>query len=338
MQPSRYFTSVTVIRKRLLTAVAALAGLLLISTTGYVLIERASPIDALYMVLITISTVGFGEVWPLSTAGKIWTMLTIMVGLIIASLTFSMLVTLLVSDEVRNLLGRRKLQAKIAQIRDHVIICGCGRMGRIIRSELAARGVQTVVIEVDPQKTAAMSEHGILYVLGDASEEETLLEAGLMRAKALVSVLPHDSDNVYVVLTARALKPDLFIIARSEQAATEHKLLRAGADKVISPQTIGAMRVANLITRPNVVDFFDVAAKGVELEMDEYIVRPDSPLKGKTLKDSGLRQKARAMVVAIKRADGTTVFNPDANEIILENDTLILIGPAGVSSRLEALT
>lgn len=328
---------ILLVRRRLTMLLGSLVAFVVLGVLGYVVLERANLLDALFMVLITISTVGYRETVPLSPAGQIWTMLVIAIGLVLASLTFSMLVTLLVAGEVRKVLGRRKLQSKIRQLRGHVIIGGYGRMGQLIAKELTSQGLKTVVIESNPQKTSSLDEQGLLYVLGDASEEESLLGAGVERAKALVTVLPHDADNVYAVLTARGLRSDLFIIARAEQGATEAKLRRAGADKVISPHAIGARRISNILTRPHVVDFVDVAARGVELEMDEYIVAADSPICGKTLRESNLRQRVNVMVVAIKRADGSTVFNPGPNEVILESDILILIGPAGASSQLESL-
>jgi len=323
-------------RGRLLFILSLLVAFIGLAVLGYV-IAGADLLDAVYMVVITISTVGYRETVPLGVAGKIWTIVVIAVGLVISGLAFSMLVSLLVTGEVRKVLGRRKLQSKIRQLRDHVIIGGYGRMGQLIARELTAEGLKTVVVESDPQKTSTIEEQGLLYVLGDASEEESLLGAGVDRAKALVTVLPHDADNVYAVLTARGLRPDLFIIARAEQDATEAKLRRAGADRVISPHAIGARRISNILTRPHVVDFVDVAARGVELEMDEYIVTADSPICGKTLRESNLRQRVNVMVVAIKRADGSTAFNPGPDEPILENDILILIGPAGASSQLESL-
>ncbi len=164
-----------------------------------------------------------------------------------------------------------------------------------------------------------------------------MLEAGITRAKTLVATLPRDSDNVYVALTARGLREDLFVIARAESTATEGKLLRAGADRVVCPQVIGAYRISSLVTRPNVVDFVDVAAKGIEFEIDEYCIGADSVLVGKSLRDSTLRQKVDAIVVAIKRVDGQTAFNPSPEEVVQVGDTLILIGRLNTSSRLAQL-
>jgi voltage-gated potassium channel len=234
-------------------------------------------------------------------------------------------------------MGRRKLLSKISQLGGHIIVCGYGRMGQTVISQLTQRGVTVVVIDNDPAKTTELEELGVLYILGDAAEEETLRQAGVMQARGLVAVLPEDSANVYVTLTARGLRDDLNIAARAEQLSAEPKLQRAGANRVICPSVIGAIRVANVMVRPNVADFIEVTAKGVELELDEYLVGPESPLKDQTLKGADLIRKAGVIVVAIKRADGETVFNPKAEEHIREGDTLIVIGPSGTGNRLETV-
>jgi voltage-gated potassium channel len=218
-----------------------------------------------------------------------------------------------------------------------VIVCGYGRMGQLVADQLQADDRGVVIIDNNPDRLAAMEEAGLPAVGGDAAEEATLLEAGIARARCLVATLPRDSDNVFVVLTAKGLRQDLFIIARAESTTTEGKLLRAGADRVVCPQVIGAHRISSLITRPSVVDFVDVAAQGVELEIDEYKVGDDSPLAGKSLRDSALRQKVDAIVVAITRADGRTIFSPSADEVVHTGDTLILIGRLHTSGRLSQL-
>lgn len=198
-------------------------------------------------------------------------------------------------------------------------------------------GASVVVVEIRSDLQSDLEATGMLFELGDATEEDVLKAAGLMRASSLISTLPGDADNVFVALTARGLRPDLQIIARAELPSTEVKLRRAGANRVICPQVIGAKRIAAILTRPNVVDFFDVAAEGVELEMQEHRVAAGSPLEDATLRSAELRQQAGAMVVAIKRADGTSVFHPDPDLVIREGDLLILIGREGTSTRLEAL-
>jgi voltage-gated potassium channel len=229
------------------------------------------------------------------------------------------------------------LESRIKTLDNHVIVCGFGRMGQMVVQHLRDTKVQVVVIEVDNVRTRKLDEMGLLYLVGDATDEDVLHRAGIERARALVAVLPGDADNVFVTLTARELRSDLHIVARAEQFTAMPKLRRAGATRVISPQAIGAERIANIITRPHVVDFVEVAAKGVDLELDEFVVGQDSPLAGKSLRDADIRKAADVMVVAIKRADGSTRFSPGADVIIQPQDTLIMIGPSGASGKLEEM-
>ncbi len=327
-------------RTRLVLSIVALLGVVFVGTIGYMVIEEdrsLSFLEAVYMTVITVSTVGYNEVWRLSPGGRLWTIVIVVFGISTVSVAFTSLITLFVSGELRIGRERMKMETMIGKMQDHIILCGFGRMGRLVVAELARRRLAVVVLEILPEHESDLREAGVPFLIGDATEEESLIQAGLMNARALVSALPHDADNVYITLTAHALKPDAQIIARAEQPATESKLKRAGATRVICPQVMGATRIANVITRPNVVDFFDVAHKGVDLEMDEYVIGQDSVLAGKTLRDSPLRQKTGASVVAIRRADGRTVYNPDPNAALEAGDTLILVGPAGVSSLLDTL-
>ena len=210
-------------------------------------------------------------------------------------------------------------------------------MGAAVVRDLRARGVALVVVDHSSDKTSELDEEGILYVLGDATEEETLLRAGLPRAKGLVALLGGDAQNVYVTLTARGLRDRMTIVARAESPGTEAKLRRAGADRVIAPQALGAQRVVNVLTRPHVVDFVELAAKGVDIEMDQYEIAADSPLCGRTLRSSRLRRQTQAMVVAIRHADGRTVYSPDPDEAIREGDILVLLRPTGEAPDLDSL-
>ena len=324
-------------RLRFMLSLLGLLGVFIIGTAGYVLLTDASVRDAAYMTVITVSTVGYSEVFPLNEAGRVWTIVVIVFGIGVVSVAFTSLLTLFVGGELQAVLGRHKVQAKIDQLEGHTILCGFGRMGALAAAKLKRNGAQVVVVESQKTLRPDIEAAGFLHVIGDATEEDTLKAAGLTRARALISALHGDADNVFVTLTARGLRPDLHIVARAEQPSTEVKLRRAGADRVICPQAIGATRLADILTRPHVVDFFDVAAEGVELEMHEYRVSPGSPLRDTALRDAGLREKADAMVIAVKRADGVSVFHPGPDQVIQEGDLLILIGRAGTSTRLEAL-
>ncbi len=334
-------------KRRLLLSILLVAGIYVVGVVGYVVIEDSAIFDAMYMTTITLSTVGFRETVDLHPAGRAWTIVVITLGVTGVSFAITSLVSLAVSGDINTLVGRRKLQSAINQLENHVILCGYGRMGELTIKNLQKMNVEIVVIERDADICQKLREQNILYVQGDATEEETLTEAGLMVCGALLASLSSDAENVYITLTARGLRPGLTIVARAEQPSTEPKLeqpstepklKRAGATRVVCPQIIGATKVSNILTRPNVVDFFEVAAEGIELEMDEFVVEHHSPLCDMTLKDAPIREKAGATVVAIKRATGEAVYQPDPNERIRQGDILIMIGQAGVSNRLRNLT
>lgn len=293
--------------RRLVITLTVLCGVFVVGTLGYLVIEQErcpSVFDAAYMTMTTMTTVGFREVWELSRPGQVWTLCIVAIGVTTYYVAASSLVSLFVGGDLLHLRERKKMQRTIEHMRGHVILCGYGRMGSFVAAELTTLKLPIVVIEKSRDLEANLTRSGLPFVIGDATDEEVLLEAGLDRAKTLVVALPTDSENVFITLTARSLRSDLTIIVRAELPATERKVLRAGASRVICPQIIGARRIRDIITRPNVVDFVDVANKGVDLEMDEYVIQPQSPLRGMKLRDSLLRQQGGAIVVAIKSAAG----------------------------------
>jgi len=326
-------------RNRFILSLGIVLLVFWIGVVGYLVLDPdISLLRAMYMVAITLSTVGYrDDVVTQTPATQAWTMMIIMFGVVAVTVVISSLVGLIVQGEVGRLIGSRKLESKIKRMEGHTILCGLGRMGAMLARELAERGVPIVVIEKDPEQCRLAEELGVLYVVGDATDEEMLRKAGIERAKNLVAVLRSDAENVFTTLTAREMRPNLFIVARAEQFSAEPKLRRAGANRVISPQAIGAERIANVLTRPLLVDFVDVVARGLEFEMDAVVVSPDSPIAGKTLREAHIRATADVMVIAIRRPDGTTRFNPNADERIHAGDTLITIGPAGAASRLAEL-
>ena len=321
---------------RLRLALTLLALVVLAGTLAYRLVEGWPLMDAFYMTIITISTVGLEKVRELDLWGRIITMALIVGGIGTASYAVGCIVQVATQGEIQRLFGRRKLAKQINALETHFIVAGFGRMGRLICHELSRARVPFVVVEKSPERTQEAERGNFLYVLGDASDEEVLKSAGIEKAKGLVAVLNTDADNVFVTLTARQLNPNLLIISRAEDPTTEPKLKRAGANRVISPHAIGARRITEIITRPAMIDFIDVATqRGTsELEMDEIVLVEGSPIPGKTLEDSGLRQKSGVLVVAIKRSGGQTILNPGAEIVLEENDTLITIGPAGSAARL----
>ncbi len=325
-------------RARLGQSIVILVGVYLAGTVGYALLQDASLFDAAYMTAITLSTVGFKESIELDHAGKMFTILLILFGLGGTSFALSSLFSLMVSGDVRAMIGRRKLDAYVKNLKDHVVYCGYGRMGKLAVDSLRNQGVAVIVIEFSTEVCSELADANIPHLHGDATEEDVLTSAGVATAGTLVACLPHDADNLYVTLTARGLRPDLNIIARAEQPSASSKLLRAGATRVVSPQAVGATKITNMVTRPNVVDLMEVAADGVELEMQEHVIEPNSPFCNKSLRDAPIREASDAIVVAINRANQDPIYSPTPNEIIREGDILILIGKSGVSERLKTLT
>jgi len=327
-------------RNRLILSLLALAVVFLVATAGYRVIEAKQEItwfQAAYMTVITLTTVGYGEVWAMSDAARMWTLGVIVFGIGTVSVAFTSLITMFVSGELQVLHTRRKMEHAIEQMRNHVIVCGYGRTGTLIVQELKKRRVPTVILEVNLEHEAQVQQAGVPYLIEDATDDATLLRAGIMHARALVVVLGEDADNVYITLTAHALRMELLIIARATQASTEAKLKRAGASRVVCPQVVEATRISNIITHPNVVDFMEMTAKGVQLEMDEYVVKRTSRICGKPLRESLVREKSGAIVVAVKRSDGNTMYSPGPEFVIDVGDTLIVVGPAGVSEQLATI-
>lgn len=322
---------------RLLLALLALVGVFLLGTGGYYFLEDGVGLgSAAYMTIITLSTVGFGEQWHLSPAGKAWTGLIIVIGILVVTLAFASLQAMIIGGEFRTVLGRRKLKDRIQKLSGHYIICGYGRMGRLISRDLDAIKKKVVVIECDERRTSEVEEAGLDYVLGNAFEDEALHEAGIDRAAGLVTVLRSDADNVFVTLTARGMRENLMIIARAEELESEPKLIRAGANKVICPQGIGANRIVNLLARPAIARLVDITMGGGEWEIEEVCIAPESTLAGHSLRDLNLRKTANVTVVAIHSEGGKADINPGPDHVLKVGDVMVVIGPAGTADSLAA--
>jgi voltage-gated potassium channel len=314
---------------------AMLLALLLAGSLGFVWIEGWGFFDALYMTVTTLTTVGYGEVHPLSHLGRMYNMVLILAGMGTMLYIVGSLARVVVEGEIRAALGKRKLLTRIKRLKDHYIICGFGRIGEIIARQLKERGIPLLVVENNPEHLARLEEAGYYFVVGDATREEVLQEAGIERARGLVAVVSSDAGNVYIVLTARSLNPELYIVARAEERGAEQKLKRAGADIVESPYEMGGRKMAHAILRPTVTTFLELTMKeGVDLSMEETRVEASSSLIGLPLKDSGLRRDLDLIVVAIKRADGQMLYNPAPETMIQAGDTLVLLG---MRQNLDAL-
>jgi voltage-gated potassium channel len=324
------------IMKNLRLSVTLLFLIIAFGVIGYHFIEDMTYFEALYMTIITISTVGFGEVKPLSTAGRVLTIAMISGGIMIAAYTIGTLVRVLVEGELKKTFGRRKVEKKIAELKDHYIICGYGRIGGLVCKELKEHGLKLIVIENHPSAVERMEADGILYLPLDATADETLVQAGIMRARGIVTAVGSDADNVFITLTAKGLRPDMFILARASDEKNEIKLKRAGATRVVSPYLIGGKRMAHVLIRPTVVDFIDIAImeSHLGLQMEECRVQHGSNLVGKNLVESNLRKDYGVIIVLIKKHSGEMIFNPQPVEIIEAEDILVVLGKTDDMKRM----
>jgi voltage-gated potassium channel len=307
-------------------------------TAGYMYLEETSFWDGMYLTIITIATVGYGDMVPTHPAGKIFTIFLVFAGAGLVMYTFSKITEAMIEGGLRKILERRKMDKKIASMQNHFIICGFGRIGQVICEIMKNAGKPFLVIERDDEQLKELDNLGYTSLAGEASEDEILLRAGINVAKGLISVVSTDADNLYITLTARGLNPSLFILSRSSGAkGTETKLLRAGASKVISPYYIGARRMAQLILQPTVTDFLDLAtyAGQLELRLEEMVVTDQASFVNKNLMNSGIRKHHDVIVVAIKRKGGDMIFNPKPDTMILSGDTMIVMGKIPQIKALE---
>ena len=318
-------------------AVALLAAVVLSGTVGYMLIERWSAWDAFYMSVITITTVGFGEVHKLTFPGQVFTVFLLFGGVGSALYVFTLLATVVVEGGLPLRLQKRRQARMLTTIKDHFIVCGYGRIGSIIAGQLLQQHVPFVVIDRDPARLQAAMMDGLLAVQADASHEDVLKRVGIDTARGLISAVGTDAENVYTVLSARVLRPDLFIVGRAEGDDATRKLMRAGANRVVSPYQIGALHMAQTAIRPAVVDFMTLATSSdnLELAMEEIPVAPGSSLVLKSLLDANLRQRFGVIVVAIQREDRRMEFNPEPESSIRAGDKLVVLGRPPSLRRLE---
>jgi len=326
------------LKQRIIFLIVLIMGVILFGTIGYSAIENWNLFDSLYMTVITLTTVGYNEVHGLSQPGRIFTIVLILAG--VGTMLYSLGVgaKVLLEGELREILGRRKLSKKIEELRNHYIICGFGRMGRIICREMIQYKAPFIVIEKE-QNVFALIDKDILAIHGDSTQDAVLKEAGIERAKGLISVLSTDADNLYVVLSARGMHPRLRIVARASDEGVEQKLFRAGADNVVSPYFIGGLRIAHSILKPAVVDFIEFATRSgnIELQMEEIKVKETSHILNKALDECGIRKELGIIIVAIKREAGEMEFNPRSTSIIRKGDTLVAMGETKQLKALEHL-
>jgi len=312
-------------RSVLLLALVVLGG-----TIGYVIIEGWSVWDALYMTVISVTTAGYREVHPLSRAGELFTMIVLTVGVATVLYTFSFLMAHVVEGDLQQRWAKSRRSRMLDQLNDHFIICGFGRIGRITADEFARQNVPFVIIERDPSRVGEALEAGYLAVEADASSEQVLLRVRIGHARGFIAAVSTDAENVYAVLTARLMRKDLFIIGRAETVDAKAKLVRAGADRVISPYQIGGLQLAQTALRPAVVDFVQLAtsSENLDLSMEQVRIGERAELAGQSLINAGLRQRFGVVVVGIQRADGRMDFNPAPESEMWPGDQLVVLGRA----------
>lgn len=325
--------------RRLVFAAGSLTLLLIIGTAGYALIEGMSLVNSLYMAVITISTVGFGEINPLGPAGRLFTIGMIGAGAGLVAFTLSGAAEFVLSGEWQKYLEERRRQHMVEQLSDHTIICGYGRIGRHVADELHAQGLPFVVLDLDPVRVERVRHRGYLALQGNAANEETLLSVGVDRAGSLVSTANTDAENVFIVLTARSMRPDMVIVARANFDESEDKLLRAGATRVILPYRICGRRMAALISRPGVADFLDevMHASGLELLIDQVMLVAGSPIAGETLGSANLRSRLGVTVLAVGRPGERVDISPGVQTVLAPGSMLIALGTRDQLQALAAL-
>jgi voltage-gated potassium channel len=321
--------------KRLIWGIIALVVIIITGTVGYLLIEGWSFLDSFFMTITTITTVGYDEVHPLSNNGRIFSSFLIVGGVGGALYALTAIVAYVVEGEFGITLGRRQMKNKIGKLKEHFIICGYGRVGQEIANVFIEEHVPFVVIDNDHDKIAQADEDNRLYLLADATNDEVLKEAGIERARGLVVTVGGDAESTYITLSARQLNPSLFIEARSSGSKVETKLKKAGADRIISPNSIGARRMAMLALRPSVVDFIDTVIyhRGRELQMENISIQEGSSLAGLAIEEA--RHHAKATILAINRKSGKLVANPSAEEKLEVGDILIAMGTSQQLASLE---
>ncbi|MGD0116326.1 MAG: potassium channel protein [Dehalococcoidia bacterium] len=313
--------------RRLEFGILLLLLLLATGVAGYTTIEGWSFLDALYMTVITITTVGFQEVHPLSGGGRIFTMFLIILGVGTALYILVGVVTLVIEGELGEAWGVRRMKAKIQALRNHYILCGFGRVGEEIGREFKERDIPFVVIESNPESIERARQREFLLIQGDASLDAVLVEAGIEHARGLLAASDSDAGNTYITLTSKALNPQVLVVSRAGHPANIERMRRAGADRVISPYQIGGRRMALSALQPLVLDFIDTLTGGrpEERMVAELVATPESCLAGCTL-DEAVKERANAVVLAVQKPDGKIVVGPASNTVVERDDRLIILG------------
>ncbi|MEN3315636.1 MAG: voltage-gated potassium channel [Acidimicrobiaceae bacterium] len=313
--------------------VALLVFALVYGTSGYLVLEGFGFVDSVYMTVTTLTTVGFGEVRPLDTAGRLFTLSLIVIGMVAVFSLLAVLTGLVASGQLGRSLTRRSMRQRTQDLADHFVVCAFGRVGRSAVKELVAKKAEVVVVESDIDLEPDLIAAGIPYILADPTSEEVLRRAGIARAKALVCAVDSDAVNVYITLLARALNPDLFIIGRASSTESVEALRRAGSDRVVSPYRLSGKRMASLALRPAMLEFVDMVSVSPDLRIEELVVGEASPLAGATVRDACAPYDG-VMILAIRTPDGALVVPPRADTVLAAADLLIIVGPMDALAQL----
>ncbi len=314
--------------KKMHVLVSIVILLFLLSTIGYMLILNVSFIDALYMTVITISTVGYGEVVELDIGGKVFSIIVIITNISVIGYLFSVIFRAISEGVINHSWRKYKMSKEIKKIKNHIIVCGSGETGIHVIKQLMLKDIDFVVIENDEQAIEVLDALNVNYVFNDATREETLIDANIEQAKGLITCLAKDADNVFVVLTARELNRELHIIARAHEDRSDVKLKRAGANQTVSPDEIGGKKMASLMINPHVQFFVDniIDTKNITINMEEIKINETSQLIGKKLSEAKISEKAGLIVLAIRKEEDRFIFNPKANEILNLDDKMLVVG------------
>jgi len=310
--------------------IALVIGLISIGVTGYMLIEHWNFIDALYMTIITLSTVGYTEIYPLSQNGRIFTILFISFGIIVLAIIISRITSLILEGEIGTVMRRRKMEKNISKLKKHYIVCGLGDVGQTTLFELHKMKVSSVGIDKNPEVIKKILEENpnLLLIEGDATDDSVLLKAGIKDARGILSALPEDAENLFIIISGKNLNPEIKIISKANDERALLKLKKSGADYIISPKQIAGLRMASVAARPDVVSFLDVMMRDVEesWRVEQAGIPEKSPFQGKTLREAAIPSKTGLLVIAMRKRNGEYIYNPPATTIMEKGDVLLVLG------------
>jgi voltage-gated potassium channel len=342
MQPTSNYTSDIIARQnRNLWGLILLlfSSILAFGTIGYVIIEHWGWFDSLYMTVITMATVGFLEVHPLSSAGRVLTMLLIFLGVTVFVIATSAAAQLIFQHQFFDFFSERKMIQQINQLKNHVVVCGFGRMSRSMIDELLAQKMPVVLIDSSPERIEQAKKLGVYTILGDAADEDILKVSNINNAQCIITLVPKDAENLYIVMSARELVPNIYIVCRCEDETAEKRLIRAGANRVISPYRVGGQKIARAVLKPNVFELMELATQreGESIRIEEIRIPNSSPVCNKSIQELDIRKEANVIILSLVQADGSVVFNPSASEKVSADTTVVAMGSKDQLAKFESI-